>query len=84
MAWRGAASDGRAVRATLRLPHADALLLELEAERMPLRLGVDWVGRPGVRFTGLGPRHAVGDAAFLVCRERVRKKPIFNSGDSRC
>ena len=55
---RGAASDGRLVTITLRLPHEDALLVELEAESTPLRLGLDWVGRPGVRFTGLGPRHA--------------------------
>ena len=42
----------------MRLSHADALLSSSRPERTPLRLGVDWVGRPGVRFTGLGPRHA--------------------------
>jgi hypothetical protein len=54
---RGAADDGRGVRLTLRLPRPDAVLLEVEAEGQPLRVGLDWVGRPGERRTGLGPRH---------------------------
>jgi alpha-glucosidase (family GH31 glycosyl hydrolase) len=54
---RGAASDGRSVRVTLRLPLEDVLVLEVEAEGPPLRVGLDWVGRPGERCTGLGPRH---------------------------
>jgi hypothetical protein len=39
------------------LPRPDAVLLEVEAEGQPLRVGLDWVGRPGERRTGLGPRH---------------------------
>jgi hypothetical protein len=69
VALRGTATDERVVSIALRLPEPDAVLVEVAAEgaplgagvrgaASPLRIGLDWVGRPGGRVTGFGPRHA--------------------------
>ncbi len=50
--------DGdRRGRLRITLPDAETVAFELELDGDPLRLAVDWDGRPEERFAGLGARH---------------------------
>jgi alpha-glucosidase (family GH31 glycosyl hydrolase) len=50
---------GRRARMTLGLAGPEHLVVELEAEGDPLRLGLEWDARATERFAGLGARHAL-------------------------
>ncbi|MEA2297715.1 MAG: alpha-D-xyloside xylohydrolase [Solirubrobacteraceae bacterium] len=50
---------GRQARLGVSLPAVDHLVLELEPDGEPQRLGADWDTRPQEHFAGLGVRHSV-------------------------
>ncbi len=50
-------SGGRRARLEVRIPAVDRITLELEPERDPLRIALDWLRRSDERFVGLGARH---------------------------
>ncbi|HET7052114.1 MAG TPA: hypothetical protein VFI54_27840, partial [Solirubrobacteraceae bacterium] len=49
---------GRGARLRVRIPERDVIALELDAERDPLRLAIDWDRRSDEHVVGLGARHA--------------------------
>jgi alpha-D-xyloside xylohydrolase len=50
---------GRRARLRVELAGPGHAIVELAADGDPLRLGLQWDGRPGERFAGLGARHAL-------------------------
>jgi alpha-D-xyloside xylohydrolase len=50
-------SGGRRARLSVRVLDGDRVSVELEPEGEPLRVALDWRGRPEERFVGLGARH---------------------------